>query len=175
MTQPTNPPPGPPPGPPTDRRTVPLPDEAATADLARRLASLLAPGDLVALRGDLGAGKTALSRALIRAVTEEDAEVPSPTFTLVQTYETDIGPVWHFDLYRLSGPDEVTELGWDEARAEAVLLVEWPDRLGPLLPADHLEITMTFTGPTTRQAKLIGHGAWGARLGTIDLSGLEQP
>ena len=175
MTQPTTPPPGVS----TARRTVPLPDEAATADLARRLASSLVPGDLVALRGDLGAGKTALSRALIRAVTEEDAEVPSPTFTLVQTYETDIGPVWHFDLYRLSGPDEVTELGWDEARAEAVLLVEWPDRLGPLLPADHLEIKMTFNGPTARQAELIGHGAWGARLGTIDLpgdlSGLEQP
>lgn len=175
MTEPTIPPPGPPPGFPDTRRTVPLPDEAATAQLARRLAAALAPGDLVALRGDLGAGKTALSRALIRAVTEEDAEVPSPTFTLVQTYETDIGPVWHFDLYRLSGPDEVTELGWDEARAEAILLVEWPDRLGPLLPADRLDIDMTFTGPTTRRADLVGQGSWGQRLGALDLSGLEQP
>ncbi|MCW2238195.1 tRNA (adenosine(37)-N6)-threonylcarbamoyltransferase complex ATPase subunit type 1 TsaE [Azospirillum canadense] len=164
----------PPPSPPA-RRTVLLPDEATTARLAQRLASALAPGDLMALRGDLGAGKTALSRALIRAVTEEEAEVPSPTFTLVQTYETDIGPVWHFDLYRLSGPDEVTELGWDEARAEAVLLVEWPDRLGPLLPADRLDITMTFTGPDSRQADLIGHGMWEDRLRTFDLSGLEQP
>ncbi|WP_448203570.1 tRNA (adenosine(37)-N6)-threonylcarbamoyltransferase complex ATPase subunit type 1 TsaE [Azospirillum sp. sgz302134] len=157
----------------TTVHTIPLPDEAATAALAHRLASALKPGDLVALRGDLGAGKTALSRALIRAVTEEEAEVPSPTFTLVQTYETAIGPVWHFDLYRLSGPDEVTELGWDEARAEAVLLVEWPDRLGPLLPADRLDLTLTFTGPTSRQAQLVGHGAWSQRLSTLDLSTLD--
>ncbi|MBK3736378.1 tRNA (adenosine(37)-N6)-threonylcarbamoyltransferase complex ATPase subunit type 1 TsaE [Azospirillum brasilense] len=161
-------------------RAVTLPSEDATVALARRLAAALAPGDLVALRGDLGAGKSALCRALIRAVTEEDAEVPSPTFTLVQTYETDIGPVWHFDLYRLSGPDEVTELGWDEARAEAVLLVEWPDRLGPLLPADRLDVAMSFAGPTERRATLTGHGAWGSRLTTLDLSGLglsglEQP
>lgn len=151
------------------RRSIPLPDEAATAALARRLASVLAPGDLVALRGDLGAGKTALSRALIRAVTEEDAEVPSPTFTLVQTYDTAIGPVWHFDLYRLSGPDEVVELGWDEARAEAVLLVEWPDRLGPMLPADRLDLTLSFEGPTARRADLDGHGAWAERLRTLEL------
>ncbi|MDQ2102716.1 tRNA (adenosine(37)-N6)-threonylcarbamoyltransferase complex ATPase subunit type 1 TsaE [Azospirillum isscasi] len=156
-------------------RAVALPGEAATAALARRLAAALAPGDLVALRGDLGAGKTALSRALIRAVTEEDAEVPSPTFTLVQTYDTDIGPVWHFDLYRLSGPDEVTELGWDEARTEAVLLVEWPDRLGPLLPADRLDIEMGFAGPNGRRARLTGHGAWESRLDTLDLSGLDRP
>ncbi|WP_035669598.1 tRNA (adenosine(37)-N6)-threonylcarbamoyltransferase complex ATPase subunit type 1 TsaE, partial [Azospirillum brasilense] len=99
----------------------------------------------------------------------------SPTFTLVQTYDTDIGPVWHFDLYRLSGPDEVTELGWDEARAEAVLLVEWPDRLGPLLPADRLDVTMSFAGPTERRATLTGHGAWESRLTTLDLSALERP
>lgn len=154
-------------------RAVALPGEEATAALARRLAGALAPGDLVALRGDLGAGKSALCRALIRAVTEEDAEVPSPTFTLVQTYDTDIGPVWHFDLYRLSGPDEVTELGWDEARAEAVLLVEWPDRLGPLLPADRLDIEMSFAGPTERRARLTGHGAWEARLDSLDLTGLD--
>lgn len=157
-----------------DARAVVLPGEAATAALARRLASALAPGDLVALRGDLGAGKSALCRALIRAVTEEDAEVPSPTFTLVQTYDTGIGPVWHFDLYRLSGPDEVTELGWDEARAEAVLLVEWPDRLGPLLPTDRLDIEMSFAGPNERRATLTGHGAWKTRLGALDLSGFDQ-
>lgn len=156
-------------------RAVVLPSEDATAALARRLAAALAPGDLVALRGDLGAGKSALCRALIRAVTEEDAEVPSPTFTLVQTYETDIGPVWHFDLYRLSGPDEVTELGWDEACAEAVLLVEWPDRLGPLLPADRLDVAMSFAGPSERRATLTGHGVWEARLHALDLTGLERP
>ncbi|AWK87768.1 tRNA (adenosine(37)-N6)-threonylcarbamoyltransferase complex ATPase subunit type 1 TsaE [Azospirillum thermophilum] len=150
-------------------RTLSLPDEAATARLAGRLATVLQPGDLVALRGDLGAGKTALCRALIRSVTGPEAEVPSPTFTLVQMYDTDIGPLWHFDLYRLSGPDEVIELGWDEARAEAASLVEWPDRLGPLLPADRLEIALTHEGPAARRAVLTGHGAWAARLDALDL------
>lgn len=150
--------------------TVPLPDEAATARLAARLATALTPGDLVALRGDLGAGKTALCRALIRSVTDPEAEVPSPTFTLVQSYDTDLGPLWHFDLYRLSGPDEVLELGWEEARAEAVSLVEWPDRLGPLLPADRLEVAMGYDGPDARRADLTGHGAWAGRLAGLDPS-----
>ena len=153
----------------TMHRTLHLPDEEATAALAHRLAGALTPGDMVALRGDLGAGKTALSRALIRAVTDPDAEVPSPTFTLVQTYDTDIGPLWHFDLYRLSGPDEVTELGWDEARAEAIALVEWPDRLGPLMPADRLDLTLTLAGPTARHAELTGHGSWAERLARLEL------
>ncbi len=151
---------------------IPLPDEAATAALARRLGAILRPRDLVALRGDLGAGKTALSRALIRSLTHEDAEVPSPTFTLVQTYDTAIGPVWHFDLYRLSGPDEVHELGWDDARAEAVALVEWPDRLGPLLPSDRIEVTLEHAGPDVgpdaRRATLTGHGALAARIAAAD-------
>lgn len=151
-------------------RTLLLPDEAATARLAARLATALRPGDLVALRGDLGAGKTALCRALIRSVTDPEAEVPSPTFTLVQSYDTDLGPLWHFDLYRLSGPDEVLELGWEEARAEAVSLVEWPDRLGPLLTADRLEVAMGYDGPDARRADLTGYGAWAARLATLDLS-----
>lgn len=154
--------------------TLLLPDEAATGRLAGRLAAVLRPGDLVALRGDLGAGKTALCRALIRSVTGPEAEVPSPTFTLVQMYDTDIGPLWHFDLYRLSGPDEVIELGWDEARAEAASLVEWPDRLGPLLPADRLEIALTHDGPTARRAVLTGHGAWADRLAALDLSALDR-
>jgi len=145
-----------------------LPDEAATARLAERLGAWLRPGDLVALRGDLGAGKTALSRALIRGVTHPDAEVPSPTFTLVQVYDTDIGPLWHFDLYRLSGPDEVIELGWDDARAEAVALVEWPDRLGPLLPADRVEVELAHDGPDSRRATLTGHGAMTARVAAAD-------
>lgn len=143
-------------------------DEAATARLAARLGARLRPGDLVALRGDLGAGKSAFSRALIRSVTVPDAEVPSPTFTLVQTYDTDIGPLWHFDLYRLSDADEVIELGWDDARAEAVALVEWPDRLGPLLPADRVELALTIVGPTERRAVLTGHGALAARLAAAD-------
>lgn len=148
--------------------TLPLPDEAATGRLARRLGAVLRTGDLVALRGDLGAGKTALCRALIRGVTDPDAEVPSPTFTLVQTYDTGIGPLWHFDLYRLSGPDEVYELGWDDARADAVALVEWPDRLGPLLPADRVEVSLAHDGPDARRATLTGHGALAARVAAAD-------
>jgi len=149
-------------------QSISLPDEAATERLAQRLGTRLRPGDLVALRGDLGAGKTALSRSLIRSVTGPDAEVPSPTFTLVQVYDTVLGPLWHFDLYRLSGPDEVIELGWDDARAEAVILVEWPDRLGPLLPADRVEVELAHDGPDARRATLTGHGALAARLAAVD-------
>lgn len=151
------------------RRTAALPDENATAMLARRLAPALRPGDALALRGDLGAGKTAFARALIRALLDDaEAEVPSPTFTLVQTYDAPAATVWHFDLYRLSGPDEVPELGWDEAAA-GIALVEWPDRLGPLLPPDRLELIMAFDGPAARRAELTGCGAWGARLAALEL------
>ncbi|UEM05343.1 tRNA (adenosine(37)-N6)-threonylcarbamoyltransferase complex ATPase subunit type 1 TsaE [Skermanella rosea] len=150
---------------------IDLGDEAATADLARRVGSLLRAGDMVALRGDLGAGKTAFARALIQSLGDPDDEVPSPTFTLVQTYDTPAAPVWHFDLYRLGGPDEVIELGWDEVRSGGIALVEWPDRLGSLLPPERLDIALSF-GPeaTARRATLTGHGGWADRLGS-----LEQP
>jgi tRNA threonylcarbamoyladenosine biosynthesis protein TsaE len=148
---------------------IDLEDETATEDLAARVGSLLRPGDVVALRGDLGAGKTSFARALIQSLGDPDDEVPSPTFTLVQTYETPAGSIWHFDLYRLSGADEVIELGWDEVRADGIALVEWPDRLGSLLPADRLDIQITFgTSPSTRRATLTGHGAWAARLETLE-------
>jgi tRNA threonylcarbamoyladenosine biosynthesis protein TsaE len=148
---------------------IDLEDETATEDLAARVGSLLRPGDVVALRGDLGAGKTSFARALIQSLGDPDDEVPSPTFTLVQTYETPVGSIWHFDLYRLSGADEVIELGWDEVRADGIALVEWPDRLGSLLPADRLDIQITFgTSPSTRRATLTGHGTWAARLETLE-------
>lgn len=159
---------------PISHRSVPLPDEAATAALARRLAPALRAGDVLALRGDLGAGKTAFARALVRALAGDDeAEVPSPTFTLVQTYDAPAAPVWHFDLYRLSGPDEVEELGWDEV-GQGIAVVEWPDRLGPLLPRDRLELTMAFDSsgggePEARRADLAGFGAWGPRLDALEL------
>lgn len=147
---------------------LPLPGLAATEALGRALARLLRPGDVVALYGDLGAGKTALARALIRALPgplgAAEEEVPSPTFTLVQTYERQPAPVWHFDLYRLESAAEVEELGFSEALADGVSLVEWPERLGALLPADALCITLAFAAAGGRRARLEGGGDWPTRL-----------
>lgn len=144
--------------------TLSLADEAATKALAARLAPHLRAGDVVTLRGDLGAGKTALARHLIRHLAGDEAEeVPSPTFTLVQTYEHLTPPIWHFDLYRLTDPGEVVELGWEEAR-EACALVEWPERLGPLLPRDRLDVQLTLDGPMARQVVITGHGTWADRV-----------
>jgi len=147
--------------------TLSLPDEAATQALAARLAPHLRAGDVVTLRGDLGAGKTALARFLIRHLAGDEAEeVPSPTFTLVQTYEHLTPAIWHFDLYRLTDPGEVVELGWEEAR-DACALVEWSERLGPLLPRDRLDVQLTLDGPTARQVVITGHGAWEERVAGI--------
>lgn len=146
-----------------------LPDEAATLALGAALARRLRAGDLVALRGDLGAGKTALARGLIRALFGADIEVPSPTFTLVQTYDPPDGPaVWHVDLYRLEQPEEAIELGLEDAFADAVSLIEWPDRLGPYLPARRLDLTLTHAGDG-RRASLAGGGDWPARLKGLTL------
>ncbi|WP_207477771.1 tRNA (adenosine(37)-N6)-threonylcarbamoyltransferase complex ATPase subunit type 1 TsaE [Arenibaculum pallidiluteum] len=154
---------------PTAASTPPidLPDEDATRALATRLAPRLRQGDLVALRGDLGAGKTAFARALIRALTDPEEEVPSPTFTLVQTYDAPSGTIWHFDLYRLAGPEEVLELGWDEA-AGGIALVEWPERLGRMLPPDRLELELAVTGPGSRRAVLAGGPSWAGRLAGLE-------
>jgi tRNA threonylcarbamoyladenosine biosynthesis protein TsaE len=123
-----------------------LPDEAATYAAARRLAPVLAIGDVVALAGPLGAGKTSFARALIQARAGAAIDVPSPTFTLVQTYELASGPIWHVDLYRLSGVGDIAELGLDEAFASAITLIEWPDRLGAALPDDALVIAFETAG-----------------------------
>lgn len=147
--------------------TLSLADEDATRALAAQLAPHLRAGDVVTLRGDLGAGKTALARFLIRHLAGDEAEeVPSPTFTLVQTYEHLTPPIWHFDLYRLTDPGEVVELGWEEAR-EACALVEWSERLGPLLPRDRLDVQLTLDGSTARQVVITGHGAWEERVAGI--------
>ena len=144
---------------------VTLPGLATTAEFARRLAPLLRTGDLVGLAGDLGSGKTTLARDLIAALSGRDREVPSPTFTLVQTYDCGALTVWHFDLYRIERSADVFELGFEDALADGVTLVEWPDRLGALMPADHLMVTLV-QGPTAaaRIARLTGHGAWTERL-----------
>ena len=147
---------------------IELPDEAATADLARRMAGWLKPGDVVALRGDLGAGKTSFARALIRALSDEGREVPSPTFTLVQSYETSAGPIHHFDLYRIQAPDELTEIGWDEALGGGIVLVEWPERAGNFLPETRLDVTLGFgLGPEARIATLRPGPGWMAAHGGI--------
>jgi tRNA threonylcarbamoyladenosine biosynthesis protein TsaE len=141
-----------------------LPDLAATEALARALAPLLRPGDAVLLDGPLGAGKTAFARALLRTLAGEPGlEVPSPSYTLVQTYETPSGPVAHFDLWRLDGPPDLAELGWDEARA-GIVLVEWPDRLGALRPSDALAITFHPEAGDMRRVALTG---WPDRLGQL--------
>ncbi|HQY43249.1 MAG TPA: tRNA (adenosine(37)-N6)-threonylcarbamoyltransferase complex ATPase subunit type 1 TsaE [Paracoccaceae bacterium] len=126
--------------------TLCLPDAEATRRLAERIAPLLRPGDVLLLDGPIGAGKTHFCRSLIQArlATEGRAEdVPSPTFTLVQTYLAGGTEIWHADLYRLSQPDEITELGLEQAFDEAICLVEWPDRLGPLRPPHAMVVTLT--------------------------------
>src|SRR5690348_17850186 len=123
--------------------TLTLPDEEATRRFATDLAGALEPGDLITLSGDLGAGKTAFARALIRHLAgDESIEVPSPTFTLIQTYALPRFALVHADLYRLSSQAELTELGLDDAPAGAVTVVEWPDRAAGLLPADRLDIEL---------------------------------
>lgn len=140
-----------------------LPDEAATLRLAEDVAAKLAIGDVIALRGDLGAGKTSFARALIRAVAgNSELEVPSPTFTIVQTYDTRL-PIAHFDLYRLGSSDEMDEIGFDEAVSDGVVLVEWPERAEEYLPANRLEIALDMHG-AGRMATLTGGGDWPKRL-----------
>ena len=138
-----------------------LPSLAATEALAATVAALARAGDAILLEGELGAGKSAFARAFLRAATGDPAlQVPSPTFTLVQSYDTRIGVVQHFDLWRLEGPGGLTELGWDEAR-DGIVLVEWPDRLGPLRPAEALTVALHPTGADSRRAVLSG---WPDRL-----------
>lgn len=153
------------PNPRPETRTLDLPDESATAALARALAAAARAGDVIALRGDLGAGKTVFARAFVNARPGEPEEVPSPTFTLAQVYERGPGTVWHFDLYRIERPEEVFELGFEEAVLEGIVLIEWPERLGPLLPRERLEVRLDFAAEeTARRAQVSGHGAWAERL-----------
>ena len=143
---------------------------AATADFARRVARIARVGDVIGLSGELGAGKTTFARAFVEAIAHRAGdpggeEVPSPTFTLVQTYAFAGLPVCHFDLYRLERPEEAYELGIEEAFAESICLIEWPERLGPLQPGDWLEIGFSFgPGEDDRRARITGHGLWRERM-----------
>jgi tRNA threonylcarbamoyladenosine biosynthesis protein TsaE len=148
---------------------IDLPDLAATAAFGRRLAGLLRRGDVVALKGGLGVGKTTLARAIVAGLSPEAEDVPSPTFTLVQTYPAALsdGPaeLWHFDLYRLDRPDQVYELGIEDALAEGVSLIEWPELAAGLLPKERLlTIELQITNGEARRALIQGGAAWRDRL-----------
>jgi tRNA threonylcarbamoyladenosine biosynthesis protein TsaE len=158
-------------------RMASLGDEGATERLARRVAAVARTGDVIALSGELGVGKTRFARAFIDALQGDGDEVPSPTFTLVQTYDTPAGTIWHFDLYRLNRPEEAYELGIEEALADGIVLIEWPERLTGLLPAERLDVSLAFTDERpeaeseARQAELTGHGRWGQRLEGLAIDG----
>lgn len=154
--------PAPAPQPEAPPLTLALPDEAATEAVGAALASVLGPGDCITLAGPLGAGKSALARAVIRAALgAPELEVPSPSYTLVNVYAgagagagAGTPEIWHADLYRLSGPDEVVELGLEDAASAALLLIEWPDRMGTALPAPRLEIVLApLAAPAPEEAR----------------------
>ncbi len=145
---------------------LPLLDEAATRALGRAIAKALQSGEAVCLYGPLGAGKSTLARALVRALTTPEEEVPSPTFTIVQFYEGARLNVAHFDLYRLSSPDEAYEIGLDEALETGAAVIEWPERLQGQLPRDRLDVVIALSDNAageSREARLTPHGAWEGR------------
>jgi len=139
-----------------------LPDEAATAALGQRLAHLLKGGDVVALSGGLGSGKTTFVRYLLAALGHE-GEVPSPSFAIVQPYEHMMLPVWHADLYRIEHPSELAEIGLDSIGDDTVLLVEWPERAGPAEWPDALRLTLEIIGPEQRRLTAHVPAAWEGR------------
>ena len=147
-------------------RLVALPDEAATVELGRQIAAELRPGDVVALSGPIGAGKTTLVRAILRAhLDDPDLEAPSPTFTLVQSYDGPHGPVLHLDLYRIGGGGELVELGFDDMAAGSTMLIEWPERAPDAIPTERLDVVLD-TDPDTgaRRAAMFGMGPLSRRL-----------
>ena len=130
-----------------------------TRAIAQKLSKMVALGDCLTLVGNLGSGKTLFARAFIQSLTSVNVEVLSPTFTLVETYETAVGEIYHFDFYRISYPEEVFELGFFEALSKGILLIEWPCRLGNFLPANRLEIEINHEGNgDSRRIKLAQYG-----------------
>jgi tRNA threonylcarbamoyladenosine biosynthesis protein TsaE len=142
---------------------VPLPDPDATAALGRALAGRLGAGDAVLLQGGLGAGKTHLARALIQSLLLVPEDVPSPSFTLVQTYAGPGFEIWHADLYRLSGAGDLDELGLDQAMTQALVLIEWPDRLASP-PPGALHLVLTDAGEGRLACLSSDHPGWTDRL-----------
>jgi len=140
-----------------------LKDEAATTALASQIAPHLRAGDTLLLEGEIGAGKSAFARALIRARLGRMEDVPSPTFTLVQTYEDAEGDIWHCDLYRLTHPEEALELGLEDAFETAICLIEWPDRLGNIMPENALHLSFS-AGAQSHRVEITGPENWTKRL-----------
>ncbi len=128
-------------------------NESSTQDLAKKLASVLQKGDIISLKGDLGAGKTFFVRSVIQNFLQEE-NVPSPTFTLVQIYETEIGKLWHFDLYRLKYPEEIYELGIEEAFIDGICFIEWAERAGNLLPKKTHTISIENISDNSRSIEI---------------------
>lgn len=149
-----------------DSREIALADADATVALGRRLGAALAVGEAVCLFGNLGAGKTTLARGAIAAWTGEQIDAPSPTYTLVQSYEGARGELWHVDLYRLKRAEDAWELGLEEAFASAACVIEWPERLQGTLPQDRLDVEITPEG-AGRRACLTARGSWRQKLATI--------
>ncbi|HEY0214203.1 MAG TPA: tRNA (adenosine(37)-N6)-threonylcarbamoyltransferase complex ATPase subunit type 1 TsaE [Paenirhodobacter sp.] len=144
-----------------------LPDADATDDFGRRMAAIVRQGDVILLNGPIGAGKTHFARALIAARLTRNEDIPSPTFTLVQTYDAD-PEIWHADLYRLSHRDEAVELGLEEAFTTAICLIEWSERLGSLCPADALSLAFEpVDGGASRRVTVSGPTAWMDRLNAV--------
>lgn len=153
-------------------KTVTVSDQNGTEALAAKLAAVARAGDVILMHGTLGMGKSAFCRAFIRAIANNPREeVPSPTFTLVQIYELDPLPVWHFDLYRLSDPEEVHELDIEDAFADAVSLIEWPDRLEYLTPDNRLDIHIEPGSNADARAFLLEPQGddWTARINGLDV------
>lgn len=139
----------------------------AMTEFAHQMAQVLRRGDTLLLSGPIGAGKSTFARAVIQARLGYAEDVPSPTFTLVQVYDHPDGDMWHCDLYRLTDSQEVFELGLDEAFADAICLIEWPDRLGDAAPANALHLTFA-AGDDAHLVTISGSADWAVRLGHID-------
>lgn len=157
-----------------ETRKIEIAGEVAMMALGARLFELAEPGDVITLRGDLGAGKSVLARGFVRAACVRDDEVPesfdvpSPTFTLVQVYEGPEFPIWHFDLYRVEKTSEIWELGFEEALDGGVCLIEWPEHGASALPDERLDLVLsTREGSTVRDVTLTPGPTWEERLGNV--------
>jgi tRNA threonylcarbamoyladenosine biosynthesis protein TsaE len=144
-----------------------LPTEQDTLAFGAALAMQARRGDIIALTGPLGAGKTTLARGFIQRLAGREEEVVSPTFTLVQVYETATAPVWHFDLYRLDKPEEVIELGFEEALVSGISLIEWPERLGPMLLSSRLDVRLSLPAQGGRLVEISGDATWTDRIAKV--------